>query len=250
MSVEALTWALKQKVASAGHRCVLLILANYADLRTGACYPSQAHMGKISVQCERTVRTQLADMEADGLIRREGRRNSKGLFYSDIFHLNLPAELLHPDDPSEGRAKSSGKPCRRKTLPVASDGAGGRQHVAAGKDTKEDTKEDTKARAREAGAAPAAPASALAGGEAVSPANGVRQAAVAGPLTAEQWGRLESLLGKALVNSWFRGCSWDAKDRVLVAPTVFKRDWIGEQYGYKLAEVFDGKVRVEVAAAS
>lgn len=73
------------------------------------------------------------------------------------------------------------------------------------------------------------------------------------PLSAEQAGRIESLLGRAAFASWFRDCAWRQGDGgrypggEIVAPTQFMADYIATQFGSKVGEAFGGRVRVIAA---
>jgi pyocin large subunit-like protein len=49
MSVDALSWAKKQRAGSPAAKCVLMILADYAD-EHGVCWPSQETLARESEQ--------------------------------------------------------------------------------------------------------------------------------------------------------------------------------------------------------
>jgi hypothetical protein len=87
MSVEAISWASKQKTGSPGAKLVLIALANYAN-DLGQCWPSQATMAMWTEQSERTIRAHLATLEAMGLIGRQ-HRTEAGAFTSDLVTLNI-----------------------------------------------------------------------------------------------------------------------------------------------------------------
>lgn len=71
MSVQAMTWALEQRlVADASARHVLLCLANYADKDGRNAFPSAASLAEDTGLSERTVRYKLDSLESAGLIAR------------------------------------------------------------------------------------------------------------------------------------------------------------------------------------
>lgn len=94
MSVEAITWASKQRVGSPGAKLVLIALANYANERN-ECWPSQATLAQWTEQSDRTIRTHLTDLESMGLIHRESREVA-GKFTSDIITLRLDQRQIFP----------------------------------------------------------------------------------------------------------------------------------------------------------
>lgn len=89
MSVQAITWALQQRVRSATHKAVLLVLANRMD-PTGFGWPSQKLVAKESQCSDRTVRRVLADLEADGVLIRADRRRKNGSYTSDTIQFAMP----------------------------------------------------------------------------------------------------------------------------------------------------------------
>jgi DNA-binding MarR family transcriptional regulator len=104
MSHVASAWALLQNPRSANHKMVLVVLADYAHPDDGTCFPSQTTIAKRALLSERTVRQVLADLEADGFIKRERRSRPDGTRTSDLIALGpigLPAQFA-------GRAESTG----------------------------------------------------------------------------------------------------------------------------------------------
>jgi len=91
MSVQAITWALRQRVRSATHKAVLLVLANRMD-PTGFGWPSQKLVARESQCSDRTVRRALADLEADGLLVRSDRRRKDGSYTTDAVQFAMPIE--------------------------------------------------------------------------------------------------------------------------------------------------------------
>jgi len=103
MSVQAITWALKQSVRSATHKAVLLVLANRMD-PTGFGWPSQKLVAKESQCSDRTVRRVLADLEADGVLIRNDRRRQNGSYTTDAVQFSMPldpADNLTAGEPAD-----------------------------------------------------------------------------------------------------------------------------------------------------
>jgi len=88
MSVDAVGWAFKVKVASTAQKAVLLVLSDFAD-EEGYCWPSQKLIGQRAGCSERTVRTVLKELETAGLLTRSERMRKNGSFTSDAFLLDL-----------------------------------------------------------------------------------------------------------------------------------------------------------------
>lgn len=91
MSVQAITWALRQRVRSATHKAVLLVLANRMD-PSGFGWPSQKLVAKESQCSDRTVRRVLLDLEADGILIRNDRRRQDGSYTTDAVQFAMPIE--------------------------------------------------------------------------------------------------------------------------------------------------------------
>lgn len=94
MSVEAITWASKQKTGSPGAKLTLIALANYANDRQ-ECWPSQATLALWTEQSDRTIRTHLASLESMGLIHRQAREVA-GAFTSDLITLCISQQQIFP----------------------------------------------------------------------------------------------------------------------------------------------------------
>jgi hypothetical protein len=120
MSVQAITWALDQRVRSATHKAVLLVLANRMD-PTGFGWPSQKRVAKEANCCERTARKVIRDLEEDGILLRDERRRKDGSFTTDSVQFAMP--LPPAADIADGPAAdlTDGKSCRRQdtTAPAA-----------------------------------------------------------------------------------------------------------------------------------
>lgn len=75
-------WAKRQQVGSPTRKLLLLVLADYAD-EAWSCFPGQATLAAETELSERSVRRQLAELEADGFITRTERRRDNGYRTSD-----------------------------------------------------------------------------------------------------------------------------------------------------------------------
>lgn len=74
MSVEAITWALKQPIASSSAKFVLVVLANCAAGDSMECHPSSAYIAEATGQDRKTVLANIAKLREWGLIEDTGRR--------------------------------------------------------------------------------------------------------------------------------------------------------------------------------
>lgn len=100
MSVQAITWALKQKTGSPSAKAILLALANYAG-SDGDCYPSQERLSDDTEQSVDSVQRRLRELETAGFIYRQHRQGKRGWRRSDEF-------VILMDDACRARAASLG----------------------------------------------------------------------------------------------------------------------------------------------
>jgi hypothetical protein len=107
VSIQAVAWAMSQKVGSPTGKILLLCLANYAD-DEWKCWPSQSTISEETEVSERATRDWLEKLEAAGFISRSRRTRKDGSRTSDMIHLNVG------NRPEPGRkslpAKSAGRP--------------------------------------------------------------------------------------------------------------------------------------------
>lgn len=108
MSFWATTWAFEQEPRTSGAKFTLVCLASYAD-ENGHCYPSQQTLATMMGLQERSVRGHLANLEEDGLIRREERRADSGQRTSDGIWLLAPEGRLKPPAKIAGSEKPTGR---------------------------------------------------------------------------------------------------------------------------------------------
>lgn len=78
MSYSAEKWARKQKAGNARAKAVLIELANCLNDSTGKCYPSIAHISRVTELKPDTVSAATKHLEAIGLIRRTKISTEKG----------------------------------------------------------------------------------------------------------------------------------------------------------------------------
>lgn len=88
LSIRAIAWALKQQVGSSSGKCLLLVLANYADEK-GTCFPGQKRLAKETEQSVDSVQRRLKDLEMLGLISRERRGGRGAGRASDLYKLRF-----------------------------------------------------------------------------------------------------------------------------------------------------------------
>ena len=97
MSVGALDWAFKAQIKNPGAKFVLIALANYANSE-GLCYPSKAHISKMTGISERTIIDHLKFLEEGGFLERRPRYLDGTGQTSNQFLLNVnvtpPSEMV------------------------------------------------------------------------------------------------------------------------------------------------------------
>ncbi|MEP1441755.1 MAG: helix-turn-helix domain-containing protein [Hyphomicrobiales bacterium] len=106
MSIQAVAWAISQRVGSPTGKVLLMCLANYANEK-GECWPSQKTISQEAELGERATRDWLRKLEDHGFIERRRRNRGDGSRTSDLIILNLskqsePAQETLP-------AKSAGR---------------------------------------------------------------------------------------------------------------------------------------------
>ena len=92
MSHEATNWAIKRKGLKPASKIVLWHLADRHNPDFG-CFPSQRTLAIDCEMSERSVRSHLEILENSGLIRRQKRRNSAGVYTSDRYILGVEADF-------------------------------------------------------------------------------------------------------------------------------------------------------------
>ncbi|NIK62616.1 helix-turn-helix domain-containing protein [Xanthomonas cannabis] len=97
MSVEAITWALKQPVDKSSAKFVLVVLANCAGGDNWEAYPSVAYLAEATGQDRKTVLTNMARLVAAGLIRDTGHRRGT-TNQVIVYRLNPPTAAAQQGD--------------------------------------------------------------------------------------------------------------------------------------------------------
>ena len=105
MSIQAVAWAISQRVGSPTGKVLLICLANYANER-GECWPSQRTIAHEAELSRRTAITWLYRLEKDGFINRKRRQSKDGFRTSDLVTLQLnklpePSEPFDTNDPDD-----------------------------------------------------------------------------------------------------------------------------------------------------
>ena len=101
MSHDSTHLARKQKTGSPARKAVLLVLADMAD-QDHSCFPSQAYIGRITEQSERSVREHIRVLAEMGLVRVESRGKPGGGRTSNRYVLaveqtgEIPGRTGHP----------------------------------------------------------------------------------------------------------------------------------------------------------
>ena len=90
VSVEAITWANKQRVGSSGAKLVLLALANYADA-DGLCWPSYRALAIVTEMSADSISRHIATLEARAVVEREARFDKTGRRTTNAVRLLLEA---------------------------------------------------------------------------------------------------------------------------------------------------------------
>jgi hypothetical protein len=88
MSLQAITWAMRQKVGGASGKLVLIVLAEFAD-SGGRCFPSQETIAERSELKIRAVRDWLVKLQQHGFIERARRYRDGGYRTSDEIRLRI-----------------------------------------------------------------------------------------------------------------------------------------------------------------
>ena len=110
MSVEAITWALKEAVTPSSMKFVLVVLANCANTDTCEAYPSAAYLADATGQDRKTIQTNIKRLIELGYIIDTGdRRGRTGQVI--VYRLNCP--WCKPPEQTQKRA-----PLKRPEIPV------------------------------------------------------------------------------------------------------------------------------------
>ncbi|MCX4154974.1 MULTISPECIES: helix-turn-helix domain-containing protein [Paraburkholderia] len=136
MSVEAITWALGQRVGRSTAKFVLTILANCADGKEFLCFPSVAYIAEATDQDRKTVITAIAKLVEMGFVEDSGERRGSTaqiIVYRLLVGKNGTVKESHkrnsskngtvPKSPSNS-TKNGGKQSRKRMETVPKTGHG------------------------------------------------------------------------------------------------------------------------------
>lgn len=98
MSLQAITWAMKQETGSSTRKLVLVMLADFHNEKTGRCDPSIALMAERAECSDRTIRYALKELVVGGLIARHQRAGTSTQYTlsMDTPAKSAPLQDLHP----------------------------------------------------------------------------------------------------------------------------------------------------------
>lgn len=104
MSVEAISWALKQKVGSSSAKALLIVMANMAN-EHGLCYPSQKYLSESVEQDIKTIQKNINYLRDAGFIVDTGERegSTKQIIVFRISMLEAPPKTDELNTPKNGR---------------------------------------------------------------------------------------------------------------------------------------------------
>lgn len=98
MSIEAMSWAKKQRTPTTGTQCVLYVLCDYAHPETAACHPTQERIADEARMSVRSVQRHLETLEELGYItskqRSKGKEGADSKMYRVLLHANLALSTL------------------------------------------------------------------------------------------------------------------------------------------------------------
>lgn len=117
MSAAARKWLSRLNVRGASQKLVLGVLADAAD-KNGRCNVSQTIIAQRAGMTDRTVRTVLASLQADGIVRREHRSaGGKTGRIADLIYLRMEDKpVVQPEEFSGNEVGATGKNFRLQSV--------------------------------------------------------------------------------------------------------------------------------------
>lgn len=103
MSIQALSWSIKQNCDTPTTKFVLVLLSNYCD-ENNSCYPSEKHLGKLVGVSDRTVRRSLKWLSDNGLIQIKLRTGTSNRYY-----VGVDTDVQTPRTPTTTNTKEDTK---------------------------------------------------------------------------------------------------------------------------------------------
>ena len=80
MSIQALSWSIKQQTSNPTTKLVLILLANYCDEKH-SCYPSEKHLANLVGVSDRTIRRCLKELVDKKLISIQAREGTSNRYF-------------------------------------------------------------------------------------------------------------------------------------------------------------------------
>lgn len=93
MSIQAISWALKQSAVKRGEKMVLVALANYAD-ENGECFPSHKRLAEDTGYTRQGVGKVIRHLEDIGLLEINSRDRENGSRTSNVYVLSMGATTV------------------------------------------------------------------------------------------------------------------------------------------------------------
>lgn len=116
MSIQDISWALKQDVRPAGAKLLLIALANYTNERH-ECWPSKATLAKDCSMDKRQICRHLAELQEKGLVRVE-ERYQDGAQITSMIQLSVQCTVTPSGvDVTGGSGVEDTPPVAQETLP-------------------------------------------------------------------------------------------------------------------------------------
>lgn len=101
MSIQALSWSIKQTCDTPTTKCVLILLANYCD-ENNSCYPSEKHLGKLVGVSDRTIRRSLKFLQENNFLKIQHRTGTSNRYYlsvdTDVLPVRTPTTINTKED--------------------------------------------------------------------------------------------------------------------------------------------------------
>jgi len=101
MSIQALSWSIKQNCDTPTTKCVLILLANYCD-ENNSCYPSEKHLGKLVGVSDRTIRRSLKFLQDNNFLNIQHRTGTSNRYYlsvdTDVLPVRTPTTTNTKED--------------------------------------------------------------------------------------------------------------------------------------------------------
>lgn len=109
MSIQAVSWALAQRIEQPAVKLLLVAYANYADENL-VCWPSQEQLAEDTSMSVRSVQRHVKALEAMGYLSKEERRSLNGTRITDLVQLIQQPDNLSGDNLSGDKSGSHHPP--------------------------------------------------------------------------------------------------------------------------------------------